>query len=138
MADKYMCTTDLFLNNFINMVSFKYQITGSLLTKKDSNSYQHAVSTYFLFGILVLLRLADTCELAQQQNREDGTEQHPAGGPIIIEHYRLGYQECLSEAMHFLVEVEGFFAGDPLCVQLINHLQKHCDKILRGERKNES
>ncbi|XP_023727716.1 transcription factor cwo isoform X2 [Cryptotermes secundus] len=78
----------------------------------------------------------DTCELAQQQNCEDGNEQHPTGGPIIIEHYRLGYQECLSEAMHFLVEVEGFFAGDPLCVQLINHLQKHCDKILRGDRLN--
>jgi hypothetical protein len=92
----------------------------------------------FCFGILVLLCLADTCELAQQQNNEDGNEQHSSGGPIIIEHYRLGYQECLSEAMHFLVEVEGFFAGDPLCVQLINHLQKHCDKILKGEQKIES
>jgi hypothetical protein len=84
------------------------------------------------------LHIADSCELAQQQNHEDGNEQNLSGGPIIIEHYRLGYQECLSEAMHFLVEVEGFFAGDPLCVQLINHLQKHCDKILRGEWKNES
>ena len=52
--------------------------------------------------------------------------------PIVAEHYRLGYHECLSETMHFLVEVEGFFAGDSLCVQLINHLQKHCDKILKG------
>ncbi|PSN42770.1 hypothetical protein C0J52_20977 [Blattella germanica] len=38
--------------------------------------------------------------------------------------------------MHFLVEVEGYFAGDSLCVQLINHLQKHCDKILKGDRLN--
>lgn len=53
--------------------------------------------------------------------------------PIIIEHYRLGYLECLSEAMHFLVEVQGYFAGDSLCVQMINHLHKHCDKILKGE-----
>lgn len=79
-----------------------------------------------------LLQLADTCELAQQHNQED-RKGHRTGGPIIIEHYRLGYQECLSEAMHFLVEVEGFFAGDPLCLRLINHLQKHCDKILKGE-----
>ncbi|XP_051154612.1 transcription factor cwo-like isoform X2 [Leptopilina boulardi] len=46
------------------------------------------------------------------------------------EHYRLGFQECLSETMHFLVEVEGFFARDSLCVQLIGHLQQHCEKIL--------
>ncbi|KAJ9587604.1 hypothetical protein L9F63_018986, partial [Diploptera punctata] len=78
----------------------------------------------------------ETCELAQQQCQEDNREQHPAGGPIVTEHYRLGYQECLSEAMHFLVEVEGFFAGDPFCVQLINHLQKHCEKILKGDRLN--
>nr|UQF78879.1 clockwork orange [Gampsocleis gratiosa] len=81
-------------------------------------------------------RQLDTCELAQQQNREEIAEQHPPGGPIVVEHYRLGYQECLSEAMHFMVEVEGFFAGDPLCVQLINHLQKHCDRILKGDRLN--
>jgi len=77
----------------------------------------------------------DTCELAQQHNQEE-RKGHRTGGPIIIEHYRLGYQECLSEAMHFLVEVEGFFAGDPLCLRLINHLQKHCDKILKGDRLN--
>ncbi|KDR16323.1 Hairy/enhancer-of-split related with YRPW motif protein 2 [Zootermopsis nevadensis] len=81
-------------------------------------------------------RQLDSCELAQQQSQEEGVEPHPTGGPIITEHYRLGYQECLSEAMHFLVEVEGFFAGDTLCVQLINHLQKHCDKILKGDRLN--
>jgi hypothetical protein len=51
-------------------------------------------------------------------------------GSSAAEHYRLGYQECLSEAMHFLVEVEGYFARDALCVQLISHLQQHCDKIL--------
>lgn len=137
MGDEYVCTTDLFLNNFINMVIFLIP-DNSKLIDQEILKFISAVSAYFLFGILVLLCLADTCELAQQQNCEDGNEQHPTGGPIIIEHYRLGYQECLSEAMHFLVEVEGFFAGDPLCVQLINHLQKHCDKILRGELKNES
>jgi Hairy Orange. len=101
----------------------------------------HAVSPYFFFiigrtskcycSVLKFLQLADTCELVKQHSHEDRKGQR-TGGPIIIEHYRLGYQECLSEAMHFLVEVEGFFAGDPLCLRLINHLQKHCDKILKG------
>nr|CAD7570806.1 unnamed protein product [Timema californicum] len=73
----------------------------------------------------------------EQPSQEDAPEHpHPDRGPIVIEHYRLGYQECLSETMHFMVEVEGFFAGDPLCVQLINHLQKHCDKILKDDRLN--
>lgn len=55
---------------------------------------------------------------------------HSAASSTAADHYRLGFQECLSETMHFLVEVEGFFARDSLCVQLISHLQQHCDKIL--------
>ncbi|KAK2585586.1 hypothetical protein KPH14_010217 [Odynerus spinipes] len=55
---------------------------------------------------------------------------HSTAVSSAAEHYRLGFQECLSETMHFLVEVEGFFARDSLCVQLINHLQQHCEKIL--------
>lgn len=55
---------------------------------------------------------------------------HSTAASTAAEHYRLGFQECLSETMHFLVEVEGFFARDSLCVQLISHLQQHCDKIL--------
>ncbi|XP_033210969.1 transcription factor cwo isoform X2 [Belonocnema kinseyi] len=55
---------------------------------------------------------------------------HSATTSTAAEHYRLGFQECLSETMHFLVEVEGFFARDSLCVQLISHLQQHCEKIL--------
>lgn len=56
----------------------------------------------------------------------------PYNQPLTIKHYRMGYLECMSEAMHFLVEVQGYFAGDSLCVQMINHLRKHCDKILKG------
>uniref|UniRef100_A0A0C9R9R1 Hey protein n=1 Tax=Fopius arisanus TaxID=64838 RepID=A0A0C9R9R1_9HYME len=59
----------------------------------------------------------------------DSVSHSPSGSPAA-EHYRLGFQECLSETMHFLVEVEGFFARDSLCVQLISHLQQHCEKIL--------
>lgn len=55
---------------------------------------------------------------------------HSTVASTAAEHYRLGFQECLSETLHFLVEIEGFFARDSICVQLINHLQQHCDKIL--------
>ncbi|XP_019766649.2 transcription factor cwo isoform X1 [Dendroctonus ponderosae] len=49
-----------------------------------------------------------------------------------IEHYRLGYQEAMSEAMRFMVEVEGHFPGDPMCMRLLHHLQKHCDQISKA------
>ncbi|XP_046480838.1 hairy and enhancer of split-related protein HELT isoform X1 [Neodiprion pinetum] len=55
---------------------------------------------------------------------------HSATASSAADNYRLGFQECLSETMHFLVDVEGFFARDSLCVQLISHLQQHCDKML--------
>ncbi|XP_056635784.1 transcription factor cwo isoform X1 [Diorhabda sublineata] len=48
------------------------------------------------------------------------------------EHYRLGYQECMSEAMRFMVEVEGHFPREPICVRLLNHLQKHGEAISRA------
>lgn len=80
----------------------------------------------------------DGCDMDRHRHIESEESYSPPESiatksqPIVAEHYRLGYHECLSETMHFLVEVEGFFAGDSLCVQLINHLQKHCDKILKG------
>uniref|UniRef100_A0A1B6LV34 BHLH domain-containing protein n=1 Tax=Graphocephala atropunctata TaxID=36148 RepID=A0A1B6LV34_9HEMI len=59
------------------------------------------------------------------------------GAPQIVEeHYGLGYHECLSEAMHFLVECEGHVSTSPMCVKLISHLQRHYDKFLKGGRLN--
>lgn len=52
--------------------------------------------------------------------------------PISTEHFRLGYQECLSEVMRYLVEGQGHFPREPVCLQLINHLQHHCDNITKG------
>ncbi|KAF8794706.1 transcription factor cwo-like isoform X2 [Argiope bruennichi] len=46
--------------------------------------------------------------------------------------YRLGYHECMSETVRFMVESEGLFSGDGVCVRLINHLQKHYDKVAGG------
>lgn len=47
------------------------------------------------------------------------------------EQFRFGFQECLSEAMHFLVEQEGMYAGDTMCVRLVKHLNNHCETALR-------
>jgi hypothetical protein len=45
----------------------------------------------------------------------------------------MGYHECLSETMHFLVEKEGLFNGDALCVRLMTHLQTHFAKLNKGK-----
>ena len=50
-----------------------------------------------------------------------------------MESFRVGYHECLTEMMHFLVEKEGYYSGDTLCVRLMGHLQKHYDKLGRCE-----
>ncbi|KAK3853838.1 hypothetical protein Pcinc_039636 [Petrolisthes cinctipes] len=65
----------------------------------------------------------ENCELTAKQERTGNQ----------LEQFHLGYQECMSETMQFLVESEGFFSGDSLCVRLMNHLTKHCEKILTSE-----
>lgn len=35
----------------------------------------------------------------------------------------------MSETMRFMVEVEGHFPREAMCVRLLNHLQKHCEAI---------
>lgn len=52
-------------------------------------------------------------------------------GASKLDQYRLGFQESMSETMQFLVEVEGFYAGDAIFVRLLNHLQSHCDKMMQ-------
>ncbi|XP_044018536.1 transcription factor cwo isoform X2 [Aphidius gifuensis] len=68
------------------------------------------------------------------QHTDDSIDSVPHSPPttssISSEHYRLGFQECLSETTQFLVDVEGFYARDSLCLQLMNHLRQHCEKIL--------
>lgn len=46
--------------------------------------------------------------------------------------FRLGFQESMSESIRFLVEIEGFYAENGACIRLINHLQKHYDKLING------
>lgn len=52
------------------------------------------------------------------------------------EHYRLGYQECMSEVMRFLVEVEGHFPREAICIRLLSHLQKHCETLSRATQSS--
>lgn len=56
--------------------------------------------------------------------------------PISAEHFHLGYQECLSEVMRQLVERQVLPPADPLSVQLVAHLQRHCDNIMKGDQLN--
>ncbi|XP_022255127.1 uncharacterized protein LOC106470782 isoform X3 [Limulus polyphemus] len=47
-------------------------------------------------------------------------------------HYHAGFQECLSEAIRFLVETDRMYSGDQLRLQLVSHLQKHYRKVTEG------
>lgn len=46
--------------------------------------------------------------------------------------FRQGYQECMSETMKFMMEVEGSWIVDGVGIRLVNHLQKHYDKLNGG------
>ena len=46
-----------------------------------------------------------------------------------VESFRVGYHECLTESMHFLVEKQGLYSGDPFIVRMMSHLQKHFDRL---------
>lgn len=45
------------------------------------------------------------------------------------EHYRVGYQDCLSEAAKFLLNER----GEDLCYRMVTRLKEHCTEILKGE-----
>jgi len=47
------------------------------------------------------------------------------------EHFRLGFHECMSETMHFLVEEEGMYPGDGMCVRMLQHLRVHSENLMR-------
>ena len=49
-----------------------------------------------------------------------------------VESFRVGYHECLTESMHFLVEKQGLYSGDPFIVRMMSHLQKHYDRLGRA------
>ncbi|CAG2108115.1 unnamed protein product, partial [Medioppia subpectinata] len=60
------------------------------------------------------------CELSNAPNLDDEER---------VRQYRLGYQECLSEAIRFLVEMEGLFTGDGLCRRMMDYLHSHMSTL---------
>lgn len=71
---------------------------------------------------------ANTCELSNAPNLDEEERRR---------HYRLGYQECLSEAVRFLVEIEGLLAGDGICRRLMDHLQIHMENLDNGIKRTQ-
>ncbi|RWS25824.1 Hairy/enhancer-of-split related with YRPW motif protein 1-like protein, partial [Leptotrombidium deliense] len=43
--------------------------------------------------------------------------------------YQLGFQECMSETIRFLVEMEEMSFKDGLCMRIVSHLQNHVSKL---------
>lgn len=81
-----------------------------------------------------LKRLQANADIAQLNERCNFP--YPEQGPGYLHHFQNGYQECTSEMMRFLVEVEGYYAGDRLCIRLLNHLRQHCSKLMEDLRGN--
>ncbi|XP_026328943.1 hairy/enhancer-of-split related with YRPW motif protein [Hyposmocoma kahamanoa] len=48
------------------------------------------------------------------------------------EEYHAGYQEAVTEAVRYLVEVQGYGPGDALSAQLAAHLHRHREHIIKG------
>ncbi len=46
-----------------------------------------------------------------------------------VDQYRLGYQECLSEAAKFILTER----GEDICYRMVTHLKEHCSETLKGE-----
>lgn len=45
------------------------------------------------------------------------------------EHYRVGYQDCLSEAAKFLLNER----GEDLCYRMVTRLKEHCTELMKGD-----
>lgn len=58
----------------------------------------------------------NNCEMTNAPNLDDEER---------LRQFRIGFQECLSECVRFLVEIEGLLTGDGLCRRMMDHLQDH-------------
>lgn len=45
------------------------------------------------------------------------------------EQYRLGYNDCLTEAAKFILRER----GEEMCYRMVAHLKEHCNEIMKGE-----
>eukprot|EP00096_Caligus_rogercresseyi_P007063 TRINITY_DN2438_c1_g1_i1.p1 TRINITY_DN2438_c1_g1~~TRINITY_DN2438_c1_g1_i1.p1 ORF type:complete len:522 (+),score=154.02 TRINITY_DN2438_c1_g1_i1:16-1581(+) len=49
-----------------------------------------------------------------------------------LSYFKLGYDECTTEVINFLVESEAFYVGDSLCVRLTRHLGRSFNVKYKG------
>lgn len=61
--------------------------------------------------------------LKNLQNQECARENSCA------EQYRLGYNDCLTEAAKFMLRER----GEEMCYRMVAHLKEHCNEIMKGE-----
>lgn len=102
----------------------------------------HSLNCFCVSGVLYFVLFSENGEskidnghrvLMGEKQYVNGARVHQESELSPQDHYKFGYQECLAETMHFLVELEGFFPSDTLCVKLISHLQKYYEQIAKGE-----
>lgn len=90
--------------------------------------------------ITVMWLVLENCEfspLARQIQKSDSVTSLEApldtGLPLKsqdLDHFRLGFQECLKKTMHFLMERKGTVTGDNFYVQLVDCLNRHAELFL--------
>uniref|UniRef100_A0A182IU99 BHLH domain-containing protein n=1 Tax=Anopheles atroparvus TaxID=41427 RepID=A0A182IU99_ANOAO len=61
--------------------------------------------------------------LKNLQNQECGRE------TSCGEQYRLGYNDCLTEAAKFMLRER----GEEMCYRMVAHLKEHCNEIMKGD-----
>lgn len=76
---------------------------------------------------------------SSSKNEEDNTDSTHSSSNVIkpgniswqcpqeVDSYRNGYNECLAEAVHFLVEKERIPPENPICSRLVGHLNKNLE-----------
>ncbi|XP_050435931.1 transcription factor cwo isoform X2 [Adelges cooleyi] len=73
-----------------------------------------------------------TCNQKQPETVETEKSPEPIEKSMLItEQYKMGFFECLTETMQYLVEGHGYPPRHGLCLSLINHLQEHCAQVIK-------
>lgn len=73
-------------------------------------------------------------EPVEIEKSENSTPVEPENSILMADQYKMGFLECLTETMQYLVEGHGYPPNHGLCLSLINHLQQHCAQIVKGKQ----
>jgi hypothetical protein len=74
----------------------------------------------------------ESTEPVEIEKSENSTPGEPDNSILMADQYKMGFLECLTETMQYLVEGHGYPPNHGLCLSLINHLQQHCAQIVKG------